>query len=151
MIDYTQGQSGKGVCILVRGSHSPPWLIFFSQLLLPLTTILDSVSLFNYLTRLHGRDLDSTKLHGLPTEITDLVSAPNEAQVIMSHHRENSVRGKLIGKKWIYLERNTLYRVGPYQERGWIISLANEWEDYSNYLGGGGDFQELDDHPHFDL
>ena len=66
-----------------------------------------------------------------------MVSRHNEAQVIMSHHRENSVRGKLIGKKWIYLERNTLHRVGPYQERGWIISVANEWEDYSNYLGGG--------------
>ena len=75
------------MCILVGVSHSPPWLIFFSQLLLPLTTILDSVSLFNYLTSLHGQDLDSTKLHGLPTKITDLVSAPNEAQVIMSHHR----------------------------------------------------------------
>ena len=25
----------------------------------------------------------------------------------MSHHRKNSVRDKAIGKKWIYLERNT--------------------------------------------
>ena len=30
----------------------------------------------------------------------------------------------------------------------WVISYANEWEDYSIYLGGrGGDFQELGHHP----
>ena len=35
---------------------------------------------------------------------------------------------------------------------GWVISQANEWEDYSNYFGeGGGDFQELGHCPLFDL
>ena len=29
---------------------------------------------------------------------------------LMSHCRKNSVRDKVIGKKWIYLERNTLQR-----------------------------------------
>ena len=29
---------------------------------------------------------------------------------LMSHCRKNSVRDKVIGKKWIYLERNTLHR-----------------------------------------
>ena len=29
---------------------------------------------------------------------------------LLSHRRKNSVRGKMIGKKWIYLERNTLHR-----------------------------------------
>ena len=29
---------------------------------------------------------------------------------LMSHHRKYSVRDKVIGKKWIYLERNTLHR-----------------------------------------
>ena len=29
---------------------------------------------------------------------------------LMSHHRKNSVIDKVIGKKWIYLERNTLHR-----------------------------------------
>ena len=29
---------------------------------------------------------------------------------LMSHCRQNSVRDKVIGKKWIYLERNTLHR-----------------------------------------
>ena len=28
----------------------------------------------------------------------------------MSHHRKNSVRDKVVGKKWIYLERSTLHR-----------------------------------------
>ena len=34
---------------------------------------------------------------------------------LMSHHRKNSVRDKVIGKKWIYLERNSTDRV-------WAIS-----------------------------
>ena len=29
---------------------------------------------------------------------------------LMFHRRKNSVRDKEIGKKWIYLERNTLHR-----------------------------------------
>ena len=29
---------------------------------------------------------------------------------LISHHRKNSVRDKVIGTKWIYLERNTLHR-----------------------------------------
>ena len=34
---------------------------------------------------------------------------------LMSHRRKNSVRDKVMGKEWIYLERNTLHRV-------WAIS-----------------------------
>ena len=34
---------------------------------------------------------------------------------LMSCHRKNSVRDKVIGKKWIYLERNTSQTV-------WAIS-----------------------------
>ena len=30
--------------------------------------------------------------------------------LLMSLHRKNSVRDQVIGKKWIYLERNTLQR-----------------------------------------
>ena len=53
---------------------------------------------------------------------------------LMSHHRKNSVRDKVIGKKWIYLERNTLHRVWAISEGkrprnvawlvfiGWVIS-----------------------------
>ena len=37
---------------------------------------------------------------------------------LMSHHRKNSVRDKVIGKKWIYLEKNTPHRQesGPSQK-----------------------------------
>ena len=55
------------------------------------------------------------KAHGLPTEITHLVSGLNELWVLIFHCRKNSVRDKVSSKKWIYLERNTLYRV-------WAIS-----------------------------
>ena len=33
-----------------------------------------------------------------------------ELKFLMSHHRKNSVRDKVIGKEWTYLERNTLHR-----------------------------------------
>ena len=29
---------------------------------------------------------------------------------LMSHHRKNSVREKVLGTKWTYLERKTLHR-----------------------------------------
>ena len=29
---------------------------------------------------------------------------------LMSHCRKNSVRDKVLGKKWIYLERNTVHK-----------------------------------------
>ena len=67
----------------------------------------------------------------------------------MSHHRKNSVRDRVIGKKWIYsdLERSTLHRQYVGHHRGcvlprnvewlvfigWAISYANEWEDYLWY------------------
>ena len=69
----------------------------------------------------------------------------------MSHRRKNSVRDKVIGKKWIYsdTEGNTLHResvgyhtgwVWPWNLAwlvfiGWVISYANKWEDYSSYFG----------------
>ena len=31
-------------------------------------------------------------------------------RLLMSHHRKKSVREKVIGKKWIYLERNIVQR-----------------------------------------
>ena len=71
---------------------------------------------------------------------------------LMSHRGKNSVRDKVIGKKWIYSERNTLHiqrqSMGhcrwQRQPRnmwlafmGWVTLSANEWEDYSNYFGKG--------------
>ena len=70
---------------------------------------------------------------------------------LMSHCRKNSVRDKVIGKKWIYSdsEGSTLHRQSLSHFRGqvwlqnvaqlvfisWVISYANEWENYSNYFG----------------
>ena len=45
--------------------------------------------------------------HSLPTEIIDLVLGPS-LRFLMSHWGKKSVKDKVIGKKWIYLERNTL-------------------------------------------
>ena len=48
---------------------------------------------------------------------------------LMSYHRKNSVRDKVIGKKWIYLERNTFHRqsVGHLRRReqhqGMVLSI----------------------------
>ena len=64
-----------------------------------------------------------TLTHGLLDEITHLVSERNEAQ--MSPFRKSSVRDKEIGKKWIYLERNTFDRsaaVGHIRE--WLRNTA---------------------------
>ena len=38
------------------------------------------------------------------------MSPPWRFMFLMSHHRENSVRDEVIGKKWIYLKRNTCCR-----------------------------------------
>ena len=69
---------------------------------------------------------------------------------LVSQHRNNSVRDKMIGKKRTYSdsERSTLHRqrVGHHGGRvqqknvvwlifiGWVISFANKWEDYFNYF-----------------
>ena len=67
----------------------------------------------------------------------------------MSQHRKNSVRDKIIGKKWIYWEKNTPQSVGHWRRQewpwniawlvfmGWVIWKINDWEDYSNYFGEG--------------
>ena len=51
-----------------------------------------------------GLDLNPAKTHG--TWFQGLI----KLRFLMSHHRKNSVRDRVIGKKWIYLERNTLHR-----------------------------------------
>ena len=54
-----------------------------------------------------GWDSSPVKIQGLPIEIKDLVSEPNKLRFLTSHHGKNSVIDKVIGKKWIYSERNT--------------------------------------------
>ena len=72
---------------------------------------------------------------------------------LMSPHRQNSVRDKVIGKKWIYLERNTVHRqsmshvrrrkiwCGVFLWACWFHRLINGWLcPLPPFLG---DFQEL--------
>ena len=76
----------------------------------------------------------------------------------MSHCRKNSLRDKLIGKKWIYSdsERSTLHRqCGPSQRANVAVKCgmvsfyrlgnlyANKWEDYSNYFGEGSEISRI--------
>ena len=56
-----------------------------------------------------------TWTYGLLTESTHLVQDLTKLGFLMSYHRKNSVRDKVIGNKWIYLEIRTLHRV-------WAIS-----------------------------
>ena len=76
-----------------------------------------------------------------------MVSRFNKLRFLISHCKKNSVKDNVIAKKQIYLEKNTLHRqCGQSQKArgppniawlvfiGLIISLANEWEDYSNYF-----------------
>ena len=102
----------------------------------------------------HGWDSNPAKTHS--TWFQDLM----KLRFLISHHRKNSVRDKVIGKKWIYLdtERSTLLQT----EGVWTIS--REWMQPRNlvwlvfidwvissamgglfqlFLGGGGGFQDL--------
>ena len=78
---------------------------------------------------------------------------------LMSHCRKNSVRDKVIGKKWIYSDsvRSTRHRQSVGHFRGWmrlwngawlvftvrVISYANVWENYSNYFWEGAEISRI--------
>ena len=77
---------------------------------------------------------------------------------LMSHYRKNSVRNKVIGKKWIYSDQREAHfteSVGHCRGQvlcqnlawlvfiGWVTSYANEWEDYSNYFGEGAEISRI--------
>ena len=66
--------------------------------------------------KLLGWDSDPAKTHD--TWFQDLM----KFRFLMSHHRKNSVRDKVTGKKWIYSdsERLTLHRQNVDHCRGWI-------------------------------
>ena len=97
--------------------------------------------------------LNPAKTHS--TWFQDLV----KLRFLMSHHRENTLKEKVIGKKWIYSdsERSTLHRQSAGHCRGqgwllnvawlvfigWIISYANKWEHYSNYFGEGSEISRI--------
>ena len=56
---------------------------------------------------------------------------------LMSHHRKNSVRDKVIGKKWLYLERNIIHRQhGPsWKERVPSKYGVVSFYGLSNFIG----------------
>ena len=56
---------------------------------------------------------------------------------LMSHRRKNSVRDKVIGKKWIYLERNTLHRqsVGHLRRREALTYGMVSFYGLGNFIG----------------
>ena len=72
---------------------------------------------------------------------------------LIFHCRKNSVRDKVTGKKWIYLERNTHHRqcMGHLRRwewpqnmvqlafMSWVIPKANDWENCSNHCGQGAE------------
>ena len=77
---------------------------------------------------------------------------------LMSHRRKNLVRDKVIGKKWIYLERNTLYRQSMGCLRRWEALKCDVVSVYGlgNFIGWwmegifqGWDFQKLGHYPLF--
>ena len=55
----------------------------------------------------------------------------------MSQYRKNSVRYKVIGKKWIYLERNTLHRqiVGHLRKKEAPKNGVPSFYGLSNFIG----------------
>ena len=57
---------------------------------------------------------------------------------LISHHWKNSVKDKMIGKKWIYLERNTLCRQGVGHHRGLSVALKSDTVSFyglDNFIG----------------
>ena len=62
----------------------------------------------------HGWDSNSAKTHN--TWFQDSM----KLKFLMSYCRKNSVRDKVIGGKWIYLERNRLHRQSVGYHRGWV-------------------------------
>ena len=98
-----------------------------------------------------GQDSNPANTHS--TWFQDLM----KLRPLMTHGRNNSVRDKVIGKKWVYSERSTLQRQSGGHCRGWmqpqnvawlvfigwVISYASEWEDYSNYSWEGVEISRI--------
>ena len=77
---------------------------------------------------------------------------------VMPHCRNNSVRDKVLGKNWIYSDSERIHRhsvcgllqkVSAMQNVawlvfiGWVISYANEGENYSNYFWEGTEISRI--------
>ena len=70
----------------------------------------------------------------------------------MPHHRNNSVRDKVLVKKWIYSASERIHSVCGLLQKvsamqnvawlvfiGWVVSYANKHENYSNYFWEGAE------------
>ena len=62
--------------------------------------------------------MNPAQTYSLSIEITHLISGLNKAQVLDVSLQKEPVRDKVIGKKWIYLGRNTLHR--------WSVAISKE-------------------------
>ena len=96
-------------------------------------------------------DSNPAKIHGI--WFLDLM----KIRFLMFHRWKNSVRDKVIGKKWIYsdTERSIPTEPGASQRWawlwnvawlvfiGWASSYVNEWEDYSNYIWEGAEISRI--------
>ena len=107
---------------------------------------------------LRDRDLKPAKTH------ISWFQGLIKLRFLMFHPRKNSVRDKVKDMKWIYSdsERNTRHRQSVGLRRGWVwlwnvvwlvfigwvISYANEWEDYSNCFGEGMEISRIWATPH---
>ena len=84
---------------------------------------------------LNPHDLDSNPAKTHSTWFQDLV----KPRFLMSHCSKNSVRNKVIGKKWIHLEKNTLHRqeYGLTQRAGLAASVSGVVNFYGlgNFTG----------------
>ena len=102
----------------------------------------------------HGWNWNPAKTHS--TWFQDLM----KLRLLMSHGRKNSVRDKVIGKKWIYsgTERSTLHRVWAVANAATKCGLVSFYRLgnficwtvgglFQLFLGRGGDFQDLDHCP----
>ena len=102
----------------------------------------------------YGWDSNPAKTH------SDWFQNLMKLRFLMSHHRRNSVRDKVIGKKQIYLdsERSALHGQSVGRHRGWALAVKCgvasfyrmsdficEWVGglFQLVLGRGGDFQGL--------
>ena len=97
-------------------------------------------------------DLNPAKTHS--TWFQDLM----KLRFVMPHCRNNSVRDKVLGKNWIYSDSERIHRhsvcgllqkVSAMQNVawlvfiGWVISYANEGENYSNYFWEGTEISRI--------
>ena len=57
------------------------------------------------------------KTHDIPKEIIPLFQHLMKLRFLMSYHGKKSVRDKVIGKKWIYLDRNTIHGMWAISKR----------------------------------